>query len=185
MKHTHAATETQSMTRRPASADVAPHFAGYVARVPAGDLIAILAEQIGESLELLGSPQASTRAEFRYAPGKWSLKQVVGHMSDVERVLSYRLLRFARADATPLPGFDENDYAAASDADARRLDDLAAEFAAVRAATLALLRALPAPAWDRRGRANQVDFTVLGLATIITGHELHHRDIIGSRYLTD
>jgi len=172
------------MLRRPAPTDYAPYYAGYVARVPAGDLVGILAGQIEDSIALLSTTDALRRAEYRYAPGKWSLKQVVGHLADVERVLSYRLLRFARSDATPLPGFDETDYANAAASDARRLPDLAAELGAARTATLALLRGLPENAWDRRGRANDVDFTVLALACIIAGHELHHRAIIETRYLT-
>ena len=136
-------TDALGMTRRPVSTDFAPYYADYVARVPAGDLIAILEEQFEGTAALLSSEVALDGADYRYAPEKWSLKQVVCHLCDVERVLSYRLLRFARADATPLAGFEENEYAIASEADARTLPDLVSELRTVRAATLALLRGLP------------------------------------------
>jgi hypothetical protein len=111
------------------------------------------------------------------------VKEVVGHLADSERVFAYRALRFARADATELAGFDENHYAANSSFDERPLAEVLREFEAVRAATVALLHGLPGPAWDRRGVANGNPVTVRALAWIIAGHERHHRALLAERYL--
>jgi hypothetical protein len=171
------------MHSRPTAHDYAPYYARYVGLVPAGDLLAILENQARETAGLLLGPAALERADFRYAPGKWSAKEVLGHVMDAERVFSYRALRFARADATPLASFDENVYAPAGEFGDRTLPDLVEEFLAVRTATVALLRGLPPSAWQRRGTASDAEVSVLGLAFIIAGHELHHRAILQSRYL--
>src|SRR5690606_33513477 len=162
--HEQSASAHRPMSRRPTPADHAPHYAPYIALVPAGDLIRVLDVQVGDTVSLITASAALARGDYRYAPGKWSLKQVAGHIADTERVMAYRILRFARGDATPLPGFDEATYAAAAGSDARTLDDLAAELVAVRAATTALLRGLPDEAWDRRGIANDAEASVLGIA---------------------
>ena len=171
-----------ALSRRPPQDDVPEYYSRYVARVPDGDISAILATQIDDTVALLAG-LADDQALHRYAPGKWSIKDVLCHMADVERVLSYRLLRFARGDVTSLPGFDENAYAPAARADDRPLPDLLAELQAVRAATVALLRGLPDDALDRPGTANGVHFSPRALAWIIAGHELHHRHILRERYL--
>ncbi len=166
---------------RPGAGEYAEFYAGYVARVPDGDVLALLEAQGERTLSLLAgvSPE---RAAFRYAEGKWSVKQVVLHLCDAERVMSYRLLRIGRGDATPLAGFDEAAYAPASGAEARTMASLAAELAAVRAATVTLARGLPAEAWTRRGEANGQAVSARALPYIVLGHELHHLAILDERY---
>jgi hypothetical protein len=177
-----AAGAPRPRTRRPAADEYAPYYERYVARVPEGNLGDVLTSQIRETLRLLATiPDA--RAEYRYAPEKWSIKEVVGHLSDVERVMSYRALRVARGDATPLPGFDENAYVPAAAFGRRALGDLAEEFAAVRAATVALFRHLGDEALDRRGTANGKTISARALGYIIAGHELHHVELLRTRYL--
>ena len=119
---------------------------------------------------------------FRYQPGKWSVKEVLGHITDGERVFSYRALRFARADQTPIPGFDETKWVPAGHFDRRSLQDLVAEYEAVRAATLALFASFDDEALLRRGKANDAEVSVRALAHIIAGHELHHVGLLRERY---
>jgi hypothetical protein len=165
---------------RPAPEEYGQYFGRYVDLVPHGDVALRLETQLGDTLALVqAAPEAADRA---YAPGKWTVKEVLGHLADVERVLSYRALRMARGDATPLPGFDEDAYVAAADFGARPLVEVAAELAAVRAATLALLRGLPAAGWTRRGTANGLETTARGVIWTIAGHELHHRRVLVERY---
>jgi hypothetical protein len=168
---------------KPASQEYSPYYAGYVALVPPGDIIATLRDQATATLALLAG-LSDHQASHAYAPGKWSVKSVIGHLADAERVFTYRALRFARRDETPLPGYDEKDYAGAAGCDERSLAGLLAEFAAVRQATIALLEGLPADAWSRAGQANGALVTVRALAWIAAGHELHHRRILQERYLT-
>jgi len=123
------------------------------------------------------------KAAYRYAPGKWSIKQVVGHLSDSERVFSYRALRFARGDTTPLPGYEENLYADIGNSDIQALEALAHEFHAIRQSTMALFRSFDDDTWLRKGTASDVDFTVRALAYQIAGHEIHHVGILQERYL--
>jgi hypothetical protein len=173
---------TLDLARRPEPGEHVPFYAGYVALVPDGDVLATLRAQAGETVSLLrGLP--SDRAGHRYAPGKWSLGQVVGHVADAERVFAYRALAFARGDASELPGFDENAYAEASPAVDRPLAEVLGDLAAVRGATLSLFGALPGAAWARRGVANGNPVTVRALAWIIAGHERHHVRVLRERYL--
>src|ERR1044071_677514 len=167
---------------RPEPGEYDQFYAGYLAHVPDGDLLTMLAAQGRETAKLLRSVPVS-RADFAYAPGKWTLKEVIGHVSDAERVFSYRALRFARGDATPLASFNEQAWAPQSGARARTLGDLVDELTTVRRATLALLAHLPAEAPLRRGTASGKEITVRALAWIIAGHELHHVRIIRERYL--
>ncbi|HUF67973.1 MAG TPA: DinB family protein [Longimicrobiales bacterium] len=169
-------------TGRPAAGEFSAFYTGYVARVPAGDIVAILRDQLADTLSLF-EPLAEADAERPYAEGKWTLKQMLGHLADTERVMAYRALRIARGDTTPLPGFDENDYARAAGSDARSVDDLRNELVTTRAATVALLAGLPATAWERTGTASEATVSVRAMACIIAGHELHHRAIIRTRYL--
>lgn len=164
--------------------EFAPFYAGYIgfARATGPDLLAHLKAQGARTAALLGGLPES-RAGFRYAPGKWSVRDVIGHLADTERVMSYRVLRIARGDETPLAGFDENRFAVAADADSRKLGELAAELAAVRASTVTLLAGLPAAALSRRGTANEKTISARALAAIIAGHELHHLAILQERYL--
>lgn len=171
-----------SDARRPSGAEHSPYFGRYVSLVPDGWIVDTLRRQIGETLAFL-SPLPDERARHRYAPGKWSVKEVVGHVADSERVFAYRALRFARGDATELPGFDEKQYTANAPFDQRPLADVLREFEAVRGATVALFQGLPDPAWDRSGVANGDPVTVRALAWIIAGHERHHRAVLAERYL--
>jgi uncharacterized damage-inducible protein DinB len=167
---------------RPDANEYAPYYEKYVSLVPTGDITETLQTQSAETLALLRSvPEES--ASSRYEPGKWSVKEVVGHVIDTERIFAYRALRFARGDQTPLPGYEQDDYVRAANFDARTLAALADDFERVRAATLALLRSLDAEAWQRRGTANDNEVSVRALAHIIAGHELHHVGILRERYL--
>ena len=170
-------------TARPAADEHNPSFSRYIDRVPEGsDVVALLAAQDAEMASLLGGVDEA-RAAYRYAEGKWSIKQVVGHLADTERVMTYRLLCIARGDETSLPGFDENAFAENAGSDARTLADLVAEWRAVRAATLPLVANLPDEAWNRRGTANGNPATPRALAWITAGHVIHHVDILRERYL--
>jgi len=173
---------TPNLARRPDPGEHVPYYAPYVQLVPDGDVLATLAAQIGETVSLLDG-LAAERAAHRYAPGKWSLRQVVGHVADAERVFAYRALAFARGDRGELPGFDENAYAEASPSVERPLAEAVADLAAVRGATLSLFRALAPEAWSRRGVANGNPITVRALAWIIAGHERHHVGVLRERYL--
>lgn len=167
---------------RPAVDEIAGPHVPYVELVPDGDILAHLEDGMARTQAVLGAvPEA--RGGHRYADGKWSIKEVVNHLVDAERIFAYRVLTFARGDAGPLPGFDEGTYAPAAEADRRPLAEILAEFAAVRAATLALLRGLPDAAWERRGTANGFLVSVRAIAWVIAGHELHHRRVLEERYL--
>lgn len=166
---------------RPDPGAYAPYYRRYVERVPEGDVLRTLEGQLAATLAVVRAFQPG-REEHRYAPDKWSVREVVGHAVDAERVFALRALWFARGAASEQPGYDENAWAQRSNAGARPLDDLVGEWRAVRGATLALFRGLDADAWGRSGRANGVDFTVGSLAWFIAGHELHHRAILGERY---
>jgi uncharacterized damage-inducible protein DinB len=167
---------------RPDAAEYAPYFERYVSKVPDGDVLALLGRQIDEFIALLGALR-NEQAEFRYGPDKWSIKEVVGHVSDTERIFVYRALCFARGDEQPLPGFDENTYVAKAHFAERPLADLLAEFRAVRAATLAFFKGLNAEELERRGEANGRPYSVRSIAWIIAGHERHHALLLRERYL--
>jgi hypothetical protein len=169
-------------TRRPAVDEHPPYYAQYIEKVPAGDVVALLGQQIERTRNLL-APLTDAQARFRYAEGKWSPKEIIGHLADAERVFSYRLLTFARGDAGPLPGFDENAYVPASEIDRLPLGQVVDELARVRAATIALLEGLPDAAWGRVGTANGKPITVRALAWIIAGHEIHHARVLAERYI--
>lgn len=170
------------MIPRPARDEYAPFYHTYVGAVPDGDLLAMLDESLEETLGLLGGI-GEAGGGHRYAEGKWSVREVVGHIADTERVMTYRALRIARGDRTPLPGFDENAFVAGAGFDRRTLAGLSDELAAVRAATLHLFRHLDDEALARRGTASGSEVTVRALAWIVAGHEMHHRRILRERYL--
>jgi hypothetical protein len=166
---------------RPGGDEYAEFHQGYMAAVAnETDALAVLERQqpLIDRLGVLSAEQAA----FRYADGKWSVKEVTGHLCDSERVLAYRLLRVARGDQTPLPGFDENAFVAGSNADRRTLADLAAELAAIRVTTLALVRSLDDEALVRRGTVNNWPLSARALAFIIAGHFQHHVNILRERY---
>jgi uncharacterized damage-inducible protein DinB len=167
---------------RPTPQEYAAYYAGYVDLVPDGDVIAALEQGRKDTRNLLGK-LSEAKAAYRYAPDKWTIKTVLGHIADAERVFAYRALWFARGAAAPLPGWDENDWARESNFDAQTLEDLLQGYDAVRDATLALLRSLTEPTWTRRGTANNHPVTVRALAWITAGHERHHLKILRERYL--
>lgn len=166
---------------RPAAGEFIPYYGTYIGLVPAGNLADILEAQRDATRRLL-APVNDKRALHRYAPEKWSIKEVIGHLADAERVFAYRALRFARADANPLAGFDEKTYVPVADFDRRPLSAIREEFAAVRAATHALFTSLDEEAWLRQGTANSASVSVRALGCIIAGHELHHMAILRERY---
>ena len=167
---------------RPLADEYAEFYAGYVALVPDGaDLLALLGEQRDTTAAMLAAVPGE-RSEFRYAPGKWSVKEVVGHLSDVERIMAYRALRIARGDVTPLAGFDENAYVPPARSDDLGLHDLVAEWVAARQASIAMFGNFPAEAWTRRGSASGKEVSVRALAYIIAGHERHHVETLRARY---
>jgi uncharacterized damage-inducible protein DinB len=173
---------TSTLTRRPDPSEHLPYYGKYVALVPDGDILATLEGQTGETRALLRG-LGEEKALHRYGPDKWSVKEVLGHMIDTEKIFAHRALRFARNDATPLPGFDENTYVPNAHFDRLPLGSLLDEFEAVRRATLLFFRHLEDAAWDRRGLANNAEVSVRALAWIAAGHELHHRSILRERYL--
>jgi hypothetical protein len=167
---------------RPAQDEYAAYYEKYVSLVPAGDVVETLRRQLDETLALLGGI-GEERADSRYAPEKWSIKELVGHVIDAERIFAYRALRIARGDQTPLPGFEQDDYIATGNFGARTLADLSEEFALVRRSTIELLRHLDEAAWLRRGTASDNEVSVRALAHILAGHEAHHVRILRERYL--
>lgn len=168
---------------RPDETEYVPEYVKYVSLVPEGNILSVLIGQMDETTALLLSIPEE-RAGFRYAPDKWSIKELVGHLIDSERIFSYRALRFARDDKTALPGYEQDDYIRGGSFDEVPLADLAAEFASVRQATVLLFKHLNDEAWARRGSANESEVSVRALAHIIAGHELHHRSVLRDRYLT-
>jgi hypothetical protein len=169
------------MMARPESTEYAPFYAGYVARVPEGSILEILARQPEEVRRALATVP-DERETYRYAPDKWSIREVIGHIGDAERIFGYRALRIGRGDETPLPGFDEKPFVAASGADARPLAGLVDELAAVRAANLIVLRHLPQAAWLNMGTASNNPVSVRAVAYTMAGHVLHHMAVLRERY---
>ena len=167
---------------RPEPHEYASYYEQYVSLVPDADLVTTLERQGAETLALLRG-LSEGQGEHRYEPGKWSVKQLVGHVNDGERLFSYRALHIARGDRAPLPGMDQDEWMAGVNFDARTLASLADEFEVVRAATLQLLRHLSPEAWGRRGTASDNEVTVRALAYIIAGHEAHHLRVLRERYL--
>ena len=159
----------------------AAYFSKYISLVRGNDVIASLTQQLDSTLSYLRSIPAS-KADYRYAPEKWSIKQVVGHINDTERLFAYRALSFARADAAPLPGMEQEDWMKVAAFDDVSLNELIDEFEHVRRSTIFFFKHLPKEAWMRKGVANDNPFTVRALAYSIAGHELHHLEILKTRY---
>ena len=167
---------------RPALGDYAQTAGGYVQAAPdLTDAVKLLTMQRDTVRQRLGGLPAA-KAAFRYAEGKWSVREVVGHMSDAERVFEYRLMRIGRGDETPMSGFDENTYVPAGEFESRAMEEVVEEWVAVRNATLALVRGLPPDAWKRAGTANGKRVTAAALAYIIYGHVEHHLRLFRERY---
>jgi hypothetical protein len=166
---------------RPTADEAAPGHQGYIRKVSTEDIGSQLSAQLQE-VERLLRPVTDQLALFRYAEGKWSIKEVLGHLADAERIFSYRLLRIARGDSTPLAGFDENAYVPAGQFDRRPLPMLLAEFRAVRLSTSALIEGLADECWTRRGEASDNPVSARALAYIIVGHVTHHLAVLRERY---
>lgn len=166
---------------RPEPDEIPSHFVGYIKRVPEADPVMVLADQIEATATLLRGC-SDREAMHRYAQGKWSVKEVVGHLADVERIMAYRALRIARGDTTALPGFDENAYVPPARFDNRSLADLVGELRTARAATLSLFRSFDGDAWKRRGTASGKPVSVRALGFMIPGHERHHLELLRTRY---
>jgi hypothetical protein len=170
------------MISKPKRDEAAEYYFGYIDQVPDGDICETLRAQAGDFGALLdGIPD--DRSRHRYAPDKWTIRDVIGHINDTERLFVFRALWFARGFDTALPSFDQHVAVAAAGADARSWRSLVDEFRAVRASTLAFFSALPADAWARRGVASGNPFTVRALAYLTAGHVIHHAGILRSRYL--
>lgn len=166
---------------RPADTDYPPFYARYIELVPEENVVRALDAQSAETQRLLASLD-ETHAAYRYEPGKWSVKQVIGHMNDSERIFGYRMLAIARGETQPLPGFDEELYAANANFDDWKVGDLAEHYALGRRANIVFLRNLAPDAWSRRGIANDAPVNVTALAYTIVGHERHHLSVLRDRY---
>jgi hypothetical protein len=167
----------------PQPGEYSPYYDRYISLVAGNDILASLDEQRRQTMLLLSS-LSEADGELRYAPGKWSAKEVLGHVNDTERIFAYRALRIARNDSTPMEGFEQDDYVRNGPCGQRPLADSIEDFIAVRRATLSLLKNLDEAAWSRRGIANKSEVTVRALAYIVAGHELHHRGILEEKYFT-
>jgi len=175
-------TTSNATSLRPQPGEYAPYYERYIALVEGEDLLGSLEEQRRQTLLLL-SGRSEEDGDLRYAHEKWSVKEVLGHVNDTERIMSYRALRIARGDATPIEGYEQDDYVRNGPFGRLALADLIEDYIAVRRATISLFRNLDEAAWTRRGVANKNEVTVRGLAYIIAGHELHHRGILEEKYL--
>jgi hypothetical protein len=167
---------------RPKATELAPYMVRYTDLAPDGDIVDLLERQRVTTLARLDGIEPE-RARFRYAPGKWSVIEVIGHCIDAERVFAYRALRFGRRDRTPLPPFDENLWVPEAAFDTRSMRSVAEEFDAVRQATIQLFRGLPEGTGLEQGEANGYTASVQALAYMIFGHWEHHRAMLESRYL--
>ena len=175
------ATATDDRATRPAPDEYAPYYGTYISKVGDGDIVRTLRTQVGTTLGVLRAIPEE-RAGHRYAPGKWSIREVIGHLSDAERIFAYRALRFARHDTTPLPGFDENAFVANARLDERPIGSLIDEYEAVRKASVAMFDAFFPDEWASAGEASGKRMSVRALAWVIAGHELHHLGILKERY---
>jgi len=167
---------------RPQTGEYNSYYQRYIDLATEDDVVAALDAQSHETATLLGG-LSEQQASHRYEPDKWTVKQLVGHIADSERIFAYRALRIARGDTTPLPGFEQEPYVANAASDDRPIAELAEEFAAVRKANVMMLRALPEEAWSRVGTASDHAISVRALVFIILGHERHHLRILRERYL--
>ena len=167
---------------RPASGEYGEYFDRYVVRVPESDILAVLGSQKKEFTTLL-STVGKDQEGYRYAEGKWSIRQVVGHVIDAERVFGYRAVCIARGETTPLPSFDENPYAEAAGSDDVPLAELLMEFRSIRESHELMFRHFPPQAWQRMGHAGGSPATPRAIAYIMAGHARHHAAVLAERYL--
>jgi uncharacterized damage-inducible protein DinB len=167
--------------KRPEAGEYAEFYANYISKVPGNDVLGVLEAQRLQMLHLFAG-RSERDGSFRYGVGKWTVKEVLGHITDTERIFTYRALRVGRGDMTPLPGFEQDDFVRNGGFAARTLADLAEEFGAVRSASIALFRSFDEEALSRRGVASQKEVTVRALGFITAGHQIHHRMILEERY---
>jgi uncharacterized damage-inducible protein DinB len=173
---------TASISGRPDPSEFAPYAQAYVDLVDGADIEKALPAQLHSTVRSLEAISDASAGTYSYAPGKWTVKEILGHIIDTERIFAYRVLCLARGDATALPGFEQEDYVKTSGANGRPLPDLVSELQSVRQSTISLLAALPEDAWTRRGTVNGYSVTVRGLAFHMAGHELHHLRIVNDKY---
>jgi uncharacterized damage-inducible protein DinB len=166
---------------RPAPGDASPAHSAYIALVPEDDILPAMEQQSSTTQKVFAALDEA-KAAYRYAEGKWSIKQLIGHLADAERIIGYRALAVARGETQPLPGFDEQEYVANASFDDWKLGDLAEEYALARRTNIVFFRNLPEEAWSRRGTANGSPVTVLSLAYSIVGHERHHLNVLREKY---
>jgi hypothetical protein len=169
------------MTGKPKETEYAAYFSRYVSLVPEPDVKSVLDHQL-EDLHRLVAAVPADREKFRYAEGKWSIREVIGHLIDAERVFGYRAFCISRGETASLPRFDENAYVERSHYDERSLADLLFEFETVRKANLAFFRHLDQPAWENLGTASNHPVSVRAIAFIMVGHVRHHGSVLQERY---
>ena len=167
--------------KRPEQTEYAEFYTGYVSRVEETDVVAAMQAQLTE-IEILFAEMPTEKSDFRYAPDKWSVKELLGHIIDGERIFSYRALRISRGDQTPLPGFEENDYVANSNFSQRRITDLLEEFLYLRQANIIFFKTLDEKAWSNLGTASNSPVSVRAIAYVMVGHVRHHINILRERY---
>lgn len=170
------------MLQRPNKNEYPDYYEEYIKLVPEGEMVSILKKNLELTMALFNGISES-EGNYRYAPDKWSIKEVLGHMTDTERILSTRLLRIGRGDVTPLSGFNENFYVDGAEFDKQTTQNILDEFVSVRKATISLIKNMPEESWLRKGLANGIINTARSLVYSIAGHELHHCKIIQERYL--
>ncbi len=170
------------MIQRPSSNEYASFYATYVDKVPEEDIIQVLIDQQHEISAMLDQV-GDEKIHFRYAPEKWSVAELFQHMIDTEKIMAYRALRVARNDKTPLPGFEQDDYAAAADTSKRTVESIKIELLAIRKATISFFQSISNEASEHVGTASQANISVRALAYIIAGHLIHHFGVLKDRYL--
>ncbi len=172
---------TTATHARPEASEFAPFYSTYIGAVPDGNIVELMREE-GRDLAKTLADIPESKGGHRYAEGKWSVREVLGHMIDAERIFSYRLLRIARGDETPLASFDQDEYVRTSGADSRTVAHLAKEMVAVRDSTVLMLESLSPNAWSKRGTASGKPISVRALAYVAAGHSRHHMRILHESY---
>lgn len=168
---------------RPQTGDFAPNFHTYIDLVPEGDIVTLLTQAKTKVIALLQALPPE-KWDFRYAEGKWSVREMLLHIIDTERIFTYRALRIARNDQTPLPGFEQDDYVPFSNANNRSWNSLIAEYEAVREATIQLFKNFTPEMWQHTGTSSNKHISVLALAYVTAGHEIHHLNVLNNKYLS-
>ncbi|WRP05590.1 DinB family protein [Rossellomorea aquimaris] len=171
------------MLCKPETNEYPPYYKEYVNNVPDGELLHILDDQQKETMNLLKDLSEET-AQYQYAPGKWTIKEVIGHITDTERIMCYRLLSIARGEQEKLPGYNDDEYVRRGQFNRFSLSDLLNQQALVRQHTILLLSSMDEEALRQRGNANGSEVTARALGYIIAGHEVHHRRLIKNKYLS-